>query len=79
MGTRATFPADTYPEVTYTVWCIPGRHILRNYTCIFGVQGVCRVYTNNTQNTPCISGVILEVAFQERVKLVYFTSDVYLV
>ena len=57
----------------------PGRHILRNYTCIFGVCGVCRVYTKNTQNTPCISGVFLEVAFQERVKLVYFTSDVYLV
>ena len=61
------------------IYYIPGRHILQNYTCIFGVYGVCRVYTKNTQNTPCISGVFLEVAFQERVKLVYFTTDVYLV
>ena len=79
MGTRATFTANTYSEVTYTVWCIPGRQILPNYTCMFCVQGVCREYTKNIQNTPCISGVFLEVAFQERVKLVYFTSDVYLV
>ena len=66
---------DCFTQLT----SVPGRHILQNYTCIFGVYGVCRVYTKNTQNTPCISGVFLEVAFKERVKLVYITSDVYLV
>ena len=37
MGTRATFPAHSSLEATCDVWCIPGRHILRNYTCISGV------------------------------------------
>ena len=44
----------------------------------FGVYGACWVYTKSTQNTPCITGVLLTLAFKERVKLVCFTSDVHL-
>ena len=76
--TRLHVPYITHVNLHVST-SLPGRHILRNYTCSFGVYGVCRAYTKISQKTPFISGVFLEVAFEERVKLVYFTSDVYLV